>query len=315
MFLKLTLIFFFSFLLPLFVFLTQVLYGGIEPDILKVSLNESTIYTRVSSLIINPPVDPEAPPSPDAINTLLANRFTPEYVKVKTEKLIDDSYLWLTKDGPSPVLSFSELKDDLLALDPTLQMQFQEIQALDNETNDISGENSLNDLAIDHTTQQELDSLTTLTQNNFTVPVGEYFGVLKSIYSASKIIQPILGILLLTIVFVLVKITDTTKTRLRWTGAMCLTAAIVGFGMVFFNAIAISNLVYVSENSSENLISTFSPIILEIMNAVFAHFSVVQNYINIGLAVVGLILICSVNLQQSYNIEPGNTKSKLLRRK
>lgn len=315
MFLKLTLIFFFSFLFPLFVFLTQVLYGGIEPNALKNSLNQSTIYTRVSSLIINPPVDPEVPHTPDALNTLLADRFTPEYVKIKTEKLVDDSYLWLIKDGPSPVLSFNELKDDLLASDPTLQMQFQEMQTQDNESKDISGEATLNELASDPAAQQEMDSFTTFMKSNFTVPVGEYFGVLKSLYNASKVIQPILGILLLIIIFVLFKICGSIKSKLRWTGAMFLTTSVVGFGMVFFNAIAVTNLVYASESSSDNLIATFTPVILEIMNAVFAHFSVVQNYVNIGFAVVGLILLFSVNLQQSHIVESGNTKSGVLKKK
>lgn len=310
MFLKLIIVFFFAFLLPLFVFLTQVLYGGIEPNVLKDSLKESTIYTRVSSLIINAPVNPAAPQAPDEFNSLVTERFTPTYVQTKTEKLVDDSYVWLTKNGPSPVLSFNEVKGDLLAIEPTLQIQLQEMQTIENSNDDYSAEGSLNEFASDPTVNQEQDALSTLMQSNFTIPVGEYFQVLKTLYDAAKIIHPILGIILLALIVTMVKLSYTTTSRLRWTGAMILTAAIVGFGMVFFNAIAVTNLIYASENSSDNLIATFTPVILEIMNVVFAHFSVIQNYVNIGLAVIGFILVFSANLQQSHAIQSSNTKSK-----
>lgn len=310
MFLKLILIFFFAFLLPLFVFLTQVLYGGIEPNALKSSLKESAIYTKVSSIIVNPPVDPEAPQTPEELNTLLANRFTPAYVQTKTEKLVDDSYIWLTKNGSSPVLSFSELKEDLLAVDPALQMQLQEMQSTEILNEDMNAEGSLNELASDPAIQQEQDALKTLMDSNFTVPIGEYFQVFKTLYDAAKIIHPIVGVILVALIVILIKVTYSTKSKLRWTGAMFLTAAIVGFGMVFFNAIAVTNLIYASENSSDNLIATFTPVLLEIMNVAFAHFSVVQNYVNIGLAIIGFILIFIASIQQSHIIQSTPTKNK-----
>lgn len=293
---KLTALFLFAIITPFFVFLTEVLYGGTEPEELKKGLAQTTVYKSISQFIIN--AEPEGPQDPDAaeISLLIYTRFTPEYLQTKTEKLIDDSHLWITKDGPPPVLSFHEIKDDLLISSPEFQTFLGQMEATQQQR-DFSGEASLNQSAGDHEMQNEMNSFTALVQNDFSVPVGEYFNGIKTFYSVMKIIQPIIAVLLVLFLVVLYKSNDNMASRLLWIGATFITAAVFGFGMLLFNNIAVAQLAEVTMSTSQNFIAAFSPVMIQLMDLFMKSYAQVQNIVSLVLVVLGAIFIIFAKIQ------------------
>jgi hypothetical protein len=288
---KLLLVFFFAILAPFFVFITEVLYGGTRIEHLKASLVQSNVYTKISSVITN--IDAEEDPATKEVSGLIYGRFTPEYVQNKTEKLIDDSHIWITADGPSPIIEFSDIKDDLIASDSRYDILFAELSS---QSEQIPAEDYATETAVDEYSQNpvmqgEADSFTNLAKNNFVVPVGEYFAGIKAFYSAIKILQPIIAVILVAILLLLFKVTSPWKSRFRWIGSAFITASVFGFGMVLFNQVALTNLLQVNQNSTENFLTAFSPIILTLMDTFMKSYATFQNSVSMLLGICGLILL------------------------
>lgn len=288
---KLTLLFLFAITTPFFIFLSEVLYGGTKPADLKTGLAESTVYKNISEFLINTEPVAEQDATSAEISTLIYNRFTPQYIQVKTEKLIDDSHAWITKDGPAPILSFNDIKKDLITAHPEFQSQIEQAAFASEQDSqkDFNAEESLNEFAGDPTVQGELDSLTVLAQNDFSVPVGEYFQGIKTFYGIMQILHPIIAIILLGIVLLLMKINESWTTRLRWFGATFITAAVLGYGMIVFNAISVKHLVDVTTSNTESFLAAFSPILLQLMHIFMNTYGNIQTLVSATMIAIGII--------------------------
>lgn len=306
---KLLFLFLFAIITPFFVFLTEVLYGGTSPEMLKKGLAQTGVYKTISEFIINEkPEGPQDAASAE-ISVLIYNRFTPEYLQTKTEKLIDDAHVWITKDGPSPVLSFQEIKEDILTSNPEFQTYLDQI-ATAQEQQDFSGEASLEQFAGDPTTQDETNSLTALAQNDFNVPVGEYFSGIKTFYSLMKIIQPLIAILLIVFLVILYKSNDTLASRLRWIGTTFILAALFGFGMILFNTVAVTQLAEVTMSNSENFLAAFSPVMVKLMELFMKSYGQVQIIVSIVFASSGTLFVVLAKILTIRMIK-GQKKSSL----
>jgi hypothetical protein len=291
---KLVLLFFFAITTPFFIFLTEVLYGGTNPAVLKSGLVETSVYSDISEFLINAEPEGEQNDSTSEISKLVYNRFTPQYIQIKTEKLIDDSHVWITQDGPSPVLSFSDIKDDLLISNPEFESQFNQIAEVSDQQSlqgEINAEESLNEYAGAPEAQKEINSIAALAQNNFTVPVGEYFSGIKNFYSIMKIIHPLVAVLLGLSLFTLIKINNSWHERFRWIGGTFITTAIFGFGMVLFNYLAVQHLMEVTSSNAENFLSAFAPIMLQLMNLFMKVYGNFQNIISTTMLILGIIFL------------------------
>lgn len=293
---KLALLFLFAMLTPFTVFLTEVLYGGTTPDELKRGLAQTAIYTNASIFLITAKAEGKQDTAASELSEHLYKRFIPEYIQSKTEKLIDDGHIWVTADGPSPTLSFIEIKQDLISINPAFQAQFEQIQSVAQQS-EFSAENSLSEYAGSTGEQSETDALTALAQNNFTVPVGEYFQGIKTFYSVIQILQPILVLLLIATLFLLIKQNLDTQNRLKWLGATLITAAVFGFGMVFFNTLAIANLMQTTTSSSGNFLAAFAPIMLQLMDIFMSEYAKVQNNLGICMVIVGIFCFAGAALK------------------
>lgn len=283
---KLAVLFIFALLSPFTIFVAELMYGGTSPQELKKGLSNTNAYVSISEFLINVKPQSEQDELTAALSQQIYERFTPAYIQSKTDKLIDDGYIWITQDGPSPVLSFTDIKQDMLATDPSFAPQFDQIRA-EMMKNGASGEESLELSAGDPERQSSVDALTALAQNDFTVPVGEYFQGLKQFYAIMQIVTPILILLLFICLLLQLRMNNTLSSRLRWIGASLLTASIFGYGMIFFNDIAVQTLAESTMISSENFLATFAPLMVKLMELFMEEYAKVQMYASIGMFIVG----------------------------
>ena len=297
---KLALLFLFAILTPFTVFLTEVLHGGTSPEELKKGLDSSPMYTNISEFIITTESDEAQDPEAAKVSMQIYKQFTPEYIKSKTEKLIDDSHIWITAEGPSPVLSFTEIKQNVTATNPQLLAQLEQIQTeYAAQQKEFSAESSLAEYAGDASAQSETDALTALAQNNFSVPVGEYFQGIKGFYSLIKILQPILIVILFITLFLLVKQNHTLSDKLKWLGLTLITAAVFGFGMVVFNTLAIEHLMQATVSSPDNFLAAFAPIMLQLMDTFMTNYATIQNIVGICMLLTGVLCFVGAKLNKS----------------
>ncbi len=294
---KLAILFIFAILSPFTIFVAELMYGGTTPQELKKGLAQSDVYANISDFLIS--VQPEGKQDDQTafLSKQIYDRFTPAYVQEKTDKLIDDGYIWITKDGPSPVLSFTDIKADMLTSNPEFEEQFAQIRYLANQ-NQGNGEQALEQSSGDPTAQGNTDALTTLAQNDFTVPVGEYFLGLKTFYGIMKIVTPILIALLIGLLLVQLRINNSAKARLTWIGSSFITASAFGYGMIFFNQIAVKELLKSTLISSENFLATFAPIMLQLMNLFMQEYAKIQIYVSIGMLLIGVIFVAIAKLKK-----------------
>ncbi len=287
---KLAVLFIFALLSPFTIFVAELMYGGTTPQELKTGLVQTNVYSTISEFLIKAKPEGKQDEQTAFLSQQIYDRFTPTYVQTKTDKLIDDGYIWITKDGPSPILSFIDIKTDMLATNPAFATQFDQIRK-EAQQNQIEGEAALELSAGTTETKSNVDALTTLAQNDFTVPVGEYFAGLKKFYDVMKLVTPVLILLLFGLLFVQIKLNNNLHSRLQWIGASLITASVFGYGMIFFNDIAVQTLLDSTIVSSENFLATFAPIMVQLMEVFMQEYGKVQIYTSIGMLIVGIIFL------------------------
>lgn len=287
---KLALLFFVAFTTPFLVFLTEMLYGGTAPSDIKKGLIDSSIYKDVSTFLIKVEPQGEQDAETAAISRIIYSRFTPQYIQSKTEKLLDDSSLWIAHDAAAPVLSFTDIKQDMLRTYPGVDLQ----------SVDTNAEESLEAFA--GYPQSGANSLAALAQNDFVVPVGEYFQWIKTFYKAIQILQPILTLLLIGSLILLAKLNDNWPSRLEWIGTTLINAAMYGTGIILFNMLAIMQLKEVTISNPENFLAAFSPILLQLMEIFMHRYAQIQNIVSLIMAITGVFcVIGAVILKQKAN--------------
>lgn len=260
---KLLLVIFFVLGFPIFLFLTTILYSSDITPILKSDLVKHHIYDQLSSQLDN--LD-SGDSNSQEINTFIQSKFTKEYIQQKVETALDSSTNWINgKSTTPPVISFKDVKDDLNAqypqLLPSIENAAQEMKNQQAQESTTDASNQQKEQAIKGT-----DMLAKLAKSDFTIKLNTYLVGLKDFYSTVRILQPILGLLLLGSLFLLGLLNKTWSERFKWIGITFMISGIAGFILAFGNIIIIQLLSSLAANNTNHIVQMTSPIVLQLIN-------------------------------------------------
>ncbi len=301
---------FFIFALPILVFLGTCLYGGINSVSIKNNLLTSNAYTIISDKL-SQQLDSASQDSSDAtINAIITaakNRITPSYLQQKTEKAIDDSTLWIEgKTTNPPVLSFSEIKDDINAQNPEIlpsllktmnefKKQQEELQKED--PNNTSG-NSL-----------ELNGLGTFVQNGFTIQLVNGVKTIKNLRGQifiAFVIFLILDTFALLLIFLFSK---SLKSKLKYSGIVFIIGAIYGYVLTFGLGIFSNIITFVLKSQDQPAVVYISPIIINLLTTFINKYKQIQTFTSIGLIGLGIVFVI-ISVFSKGAFEKTSTSSK-----
>ncbi len=302
---KLLTLLFFTFTLPLVIFLTVLLYGPLTPVSIKSELNNASVYEKLSQTLADIS-------SNDSENTELAgiitSRFTSEYIKIKTEGVIDDTSNWITgKSTTPPMLSFKELKEDIVKENPQLLTQLTDMaDEMKNESAAYadSSENT------DETMNQQADmmnvstSISQLVNSDFSFNLEKELNGIKNGYATTRIVHPILIVLLFGSILLLGVLSSSWPARLRWIGSTLISSSVVGFGILFVATHGILALTTALSDQSNEFVRLFSPIILHITTSFVSSYSLYEKSVSIVLLVIGIACIIGSTVIKPTSILP-----------
>jgi hypothetical protein len=220
-----------AFIYPVWIFLASVMISGINASWIKNQLNSANVYpVLVDSL--NQTMDTAVAKNHDsgdlqAIVPIVKKEITPNLVKKKMEKLVDDTADWLTGNtNLSPSISFIELKDIIIAQNPALARQL----------NISSGTETAKTVPIDPEYDYGLahpaptSVIDQAINNKLNFPVGKYFPFLKQFYDIVRIgfwVMTVIMSVAITGIFISV---TTLKSGWRFTG-------FTGFFLICWNIV------------------------------------------------------------------------------
>ncbi len=265
---------FFIFTVPVVIFLTTILYTSDLNTVLKTELARNNVYGQISSQLAN--LDNQDAQS-IVVNSFLQSTFTPQYIQAKTETTIDSSFDWIRgKSTTPPVLSFKDIKDKIFSQNPQL------LATIEDLAKEMKNQPIPQDSSQDGTVQNQpdaqaaksIDTLTSLAKSDFTIKLDQYLAGVKNFYNILRILQPILAGLSLLYLVLLFVLSKTWPSRLKWIGITFILSGVLGFGVVLFDSYLLNTLTrFVSINSNQ-AIKIVSPIVIQIIK----HF--VDTYIN-----------------------------------
>jgi hypothetical protein len=295
---KVLLLLFFTFTTPIVLFITTVLYGT-SAVTLKEALAASHIYSQLKNVLIN--ID-SGDTDAGQLNEILSKRITSDYLQKKIETAIDDSQSWIKgKTTAPPVISFSEVKEDILSQNPDLMVSLKNAASqkstqpsVAEASNDApSSENQMDQGTTDQSTAA---SLSKLVQQDFSIPLSQYLGVFKSLNTAMQIALPILGILALGSLLLIVILSHGTSSKLKWVGSTFFVSALWGFGIIFFQSILVSIMTQLAQSNQNDVLSVIWPVVLEIIKQYMHSFINYQGIAGIGMLVfaAGCFIVLSM---------------------
>ncbi len=265
---------FFIFTIPVVIFLTTILYASDLNTVLKTELARNNAYGQINTQISK--LEGEDAQS-IVVNSFLQSTFTPQYIQAKTETTIDSSFDWIRgKTTVLPVLSFRDIKDKIFSQNPQL------LTTIEDLAKEMKNQPIPQDSSQDGTVQNQpdaqamkgIDTLTSLAKSDFTIKLDQYLIGVKNFYNILRILQPILAGLLLIYLVLLFVLSKTWPSRLKWAGITFILSGVLGFGVVLFDSYLLGTLIsFVSVNSNQ-AIKIVSPIVIQIIK----HF--VDTYIN-----------------------------------
>lgn len=284
---------FFAFTTPLSIFLVILLYGTITPESFKAELRSSEVYKKAHAQFTTTQAAANDDQDYASLNALLAETITPTYLQNKTETLIDDTYLWLTKDGAPPTLSLIEVKDAMLANDPDFEQTLKSMEKDPEfikmkEEYEKEMQNSEQPLSPQ---DAERASALDFSENMFTVPVGEQAPWLKDVYSKLHIILPVLLVLQLGCILLLVFRNVAWTSRFRWVGITLIAAAIVGMSNVFLNTLILERIMADVSFSEGNLASAFTPILFHTADYFAQTYATYQTATSTWMVIIGIVFL------------------------
>lgn len=288
---KFLLLLFFAFTTPLVIFLTTLLYGGVSPKVVKDELAQSNFYTNVTAYIAEMSSEDTGDEVSSEVTGIITNRFTPEYLQSKAEPAIDDTHNWITgKTQTAPVISFKDIKEDILAQNPELLTSLTDMsQEMENmpvedayamESEDSSQEVDMSALT---------NSIAQLQKSDFTIQIGDHFKGLKQTYEVLQIALPVLiGLLLGSLVFQAV-LSHEASSRLRWLGATLMITGLVGFGTVALNAFIVSALMNFQQVTNNELAALFTPTIFQVIKHFVEIFTNYQGMLSVAFLIAAAL--------------------------
>jgi hypothetical protein len=315
---KVIILLFFVLVTPFFVFLMTLFYGGISSETLKDSLSKSDIYSNISQFIT------ESSKSDDKelkqLTSFISDRFTPGYIQQKAELAVDDSYDWITgTSNIAPVVSFSELKDDLINKNPKL---LKEIESMSAELKETTPDVETVAAQEDAETSEELtaesqfadvaSSFASIVNQDFSIKIEPYLAGVKGFYSFSKILLPITLIIMIGSLVLLAFINPDWKSRFKWIGSTLMISGVVGFGLVVFNNLAINVVTGFANSDEKGIMGIFGPVFIQVIKSVLEannNFQLITGIILLIMA-AGFFVGASLSKEQKALVQPATKSSK-----
>jgi hypothetical protein len=303
---KLLLLIFFATTLPVVIFLTALLYGGISNTVLKSELATSNVYDGLSKQLTA--FDTEDATSRE-IDGILKNRLTASYLQEKTELLIDDSYNWITgKSTAPPTISFREIKEDILAQNPDILEELQKMKS-EMQPSNTSWTNEYHE-PYNAEFADNTNVFTGLVQSDFSAPIGQQLEGIKTAYNGLRLVHPVLIILLVLSLILLFVLNQTFSSRLRWIGASFIAGAIVGGVTIIFNSFTLAAMTNALVGNTNEMVSIFSPIVINMVTYFNTHYVNYQKVISGLLFLIGIGCYIGVAFLKTQPATPQVTKMK-----
>lgn len=313
---KVLILLFFVFLTPLFVLLLTFNFSGVSPTVLKNSLSEGKVYPQISNFIA------------ESINTddiefkqlsgFITDRFTAEYIQQKTELAIEDSHDWITGESSiAPVVSFSELKDDLLDKNPALLKELESMSAemkesdLKAETVTVNDEENMdNQIAMEAQMSEAVSSFSSIINQDFSIKLEPYLVGIKGFYSFSKILLPLILVLMIGCLVFLGFLAQNWKSRFKWIGSTLMVSGLIGFCIVFFNNLLITVVTnYLSHSEEKGIINLFLPATVSIFKTILDANNNYQLITSITLFIIAAGLFVGASLNKDHKALIPSTKT------
>lgn len=309
---KLLILLFFVLVTPLAVLFSTLLYGSINAETLKKSLSETKIYTTISEYITESAETDDQ--ETKELVTYVESRFSAEYIQHKTELAIEDSYDWVTGNSTiPPVVSFSELKDDLLEQNPQLLEELEsmsaELKATEMTPESINGSASdVNQEEIDTQLNDAMSGFSTIINQDFSFKLEPYLTPFKGFFSFAKILLPVLGFLLLGSLILLGFLCGDWKLRFKWIGSTLMVAGLVGFGLVVFNNLVIKIVTGTMNQEEKGMVTMFGPVIAQVVKSILEANSNFQLITSITLFIIAAGFFIAASLIKKQHIDVTTTK-------
>lgn len=265
---------FFATTVPVFLFLTTILYAGISDSDIKEALATNNAYSRLSDVVQDFTIE-DSTPETDQILSIVKERLTSSYLQGKTERAVDSSYQWITKSSDTaPTISFSEIKEDVIKKNPEL------LTFLDQQPTSQDSE-QINKMQIE---------FNNFVKSDFTVNLDTYLGGVKNTYSLLRIIHPVIGLLLFASLAIIVFQNKMWDQRLKWLGATFGITGVIGFVLVGLSTITFNTLAAFALNTSHELVVVAGPIILSIASKFNDQYINLLASSSVGMFLLGAIL-------------------------
>lgn len=208
-FLRILLVGMFLILSPLFLLLLATNSSGLSAQSIKQQFVEENVYEKFDrefDKFIDQSLEEEAPDDPvSVIGPWLKQEITPAYVREKEEAFIDDTDLWLRgKTSRPPTISFKEVKEHMMQSNPAL------IQGLVEISQELKKQ-KLQDL-----NAPDLPDFEKLIESDFSYPIGEHMGWVKTWYTLATTGVFVLGFVLILLFVGIAFLSPTKTSRLRW---------------------------------------------------------------------------------------------------
>jgi hypothetical protein len=299
---KLLLLLYFACTLPIVVLLTTVLYGGVSTTVLKKELARARIYNTFSTYISEFTIEDADDETSEQITQIIKNRFTPTYVQTKAERALDDTHAWmLGKTISSPVISFKEVKEDILAKNPEL------LTSLESMAEEINSESNNDEMS---SLKKASEGFSSIAKSDFSINLGDKLTGLKSGYAALRIIHPVLVVLMLGSLILQSLLSSSALSRLKWLGATLMVAGIIGFASIISNTLLTKTIANIISSNTDQYIAMFSPIGLAIIQYFVSTYMQYQGFISIALLVAAAISF--IGSEFIYKLHPTpSAKSKV----
>lgn len=276
---------------PFLVFFATIVYSGTSQTSLKQELSKSNLYEKLSTNLKDTFTASDTQSSNGAddaqFTSVIQKRLTKEYMQGKTEALIDDTTQWLqNKTATPPVISFKEIKEDILAQDPQLLEQMnQTIIEMKKEQSQTDTTATTDNFAGDSASGNERDTMQTLMNSNFTVPVGEHIVPLKQSYQVLQIALPILAVLIVLCLIALFTLNNNVRSKLYWIAGTFTITALYGFLVIFLYGSIYSLLEKLLLGYSDEWMTIISPIITTLLSVFGEQYKQNQSVTNFALLV------------------------------
>ena len=250
---------FFTLFFPLFIFLTTALYTSDVTPLLKSDLVKNKIYNELSSQLSKLDTGDS---NSAIISQFIQSKFTSDYLRQKVETAMDSSDEWIKgQTNTPPVISFKDVKDELNAQYPQL------LPGIEQASQELKQQEAQNpDLQRNPQAEKNIDMIANFAKSDFTVPLNQYLIGLKNFYTSVRILQPILGIVLILCLILLGVMNKSWPQRFKWIGFTLLFSSIWGFALTYSNTALVAFLANYLTTNANHTMQLAMPIALQLIN-------------------------------------------------